>query len=116
MRKSIKGACALIKDQQKLQRLQVILIASISGGTGGGCLADVGYLVRRILREEGLEGASIAGVLVVAASVRKEEEELARANAYVTLLELRHFHDPGCRFPGVKVLDLSPVEGGDDAF
>ncbi len=116
LRKSIKGARALIKDQQKLQRLQVIVIASISGGTGGGCLADVGYLVRRILREEGLESASIAGVLDGAASVRKEEEELARANAYVTLMELRHFHAPGCHFPGVKALDLSPVEGGAALF
>ena len=116
LRQSVKRVCALAKDQQKLERLKVIVIASISGGTGGGCLADVGFLTRRILSEEGLERASIVGVLVVAASVRKEEEELARANAYVTLMELRHFHDPDCRFPGVKVLNPSPMEGGTTLF
>ncbi|MBV8487738.1 MAG: protein kinase, partial [Planctomycetaceae bacterium] len=116
LRQSIQRARALIKDRRELQRLQVIVIASISGGTGGGCLADVGYLIRQTLREEGLERTSLAGVLVAAASVRKEEEELAWANAYVTLLELRHFHDPNCHFPGAKALDLRPTEGGNALF
>jgi hypothetical protein len=116
LRKSIKQVASQITEEEGRQRLQILVVASISGGTGGGCLADVGCLIRRILREEQLECASVAGLLVVASSIRKEQKELARANAYVTLSELGHFLDPSCHFPGVKALGLGPSVGGKSPF
>jgi len=95
---------------------QVVVIASISGGTGGGCFADLGLSIRQIIREERIERASVEGVMILAAGMRKEQRELAQANSYVTLTELRYYLDPNCRFPGVKALGLNAAETGLSLF
>ena len=111
LRQAVRQVGSVIEEETERERFQVLVIASISGGTGGGCLADVGFAIRRILREEGLERVSVVSVLILASNVTKERKELAQANAYVTLSELHSFLDSNCRFPGVKALGLSPTEG-----
>ena len=59
-----------------------------------------------------MERASVEGVMILASGMRKEQRELAQANAYVTLSELRYYLDPNCRFPGVKALGLNAAEAG----
>jgi len=116
LRRSIRQVSSTIDDEEGRLRFQIIVIAGIAGGTGGGCLADVGLSIRRILVEEQLDGATLGCVLIMASSVRRDRKELARANAHVTLSELRHYHDPRCRFPGVEPLGIGPKEEGIELF
>ena len=106
------GRWAGTQDEEGREQFRVIVIASISGGTGGGCFADLGLSIRQILREERMERAAVEGVMIVAPGMRKEQRELAQANAYVTLSELRYYLDPNCRFPGVKALGLRRGRSG----
>jgi serine/threonine protein kinase len=97
-------------------RLRIVVVAGIGGGTGGGCLADLGLAMRALLRGEQLEATSLDAVLILAASVRTEQQELARANAHVTLREFSYFLDPQRRIPGVGALGVVAVEGGEPIF
>ena len=116
LRQAVRQVRSRIDDETARSRFQIVVVASISGGTGGGCLVDVGFAIRRILRDEGLEGIPVVSILIQASSARKERKELAHANAFVTLSELHSFLDTDCRFPGVKALGLSPLEGGSPLF
>ncbi len=116
LRHAIRQMGTPAPDEEGRDQFQVIVIASISGGTGGGCFADLGLSIRQILREERIERASVEGVMILASGMRKEQRELAQANAYVTLSELRYYLDPNCRFPGVKALGLNAAEAGLSLF
>jgi len=116
LRRSIRQVNSTIVDEEGRRRFQIIVIAGIGGGTGGGCLADVGLSIRRILAEEQIDGVTLNCVLIMATSVRKDRKELAHVNAHVTLSELRHYHDPRCRYPGVEALGVAPKEEGIELF
>jgi eukaryotic-like serine/threonine-protein kinase len=116
LRQAIKQMDTSAQDEERRNQFQVIVIASISGGTGGGCFADLGLSIRQILREERMERASVEGVMILASGVRKEQRELAQANAYVTLSELRYYLDPNCRIPAVEALGLDAAEAGLSLF
>src|SRR5262249_1265937 len=79
---------------------QVFLVASVSGGTGGGMLIGLAYAVRQVLAEFNLPGDNLCAVLVHATGHRRTEEELARLNAYATLVELQHFSSATTGYPG----------------
>jgi eukaryotic-like serine/threonine-protein kinase len=116
LRRSIRQVRSTIVDEEERRRFQIIVIAGIAGGTGGGCVADVGVAIRRILAEEQIHGLTLSCVLIMATSVRKDRKELARANALVTLSELRQYHDPRCPFPGVEALGVGPKPEGTELF
>ncbi|HEV3446993.1 MAG TPA: tubulin-like doman-containing protein, partial [Gemmataceae bacterium] len=79
---------------------QIIVLASIAGGTGSGAVLDFAYAVRQVLHEWKMARASVCGILVHATNQRPTEEDLARLNAFVTLNELQHYSQPSCQFPG----------------
>lgn len=79
---------------------QVFLVASVSGGTGGGMVIGLAYAVQQILAELQLPGDNLCAILVHATGQRRTEEELARLNAYATLVELQHFSSPEAAYPG----------------
>jgi serine/threonine protein kinase len=97
--------------------VEVFVVASISGGTGGGMSLDVGYAVRAILDKIGLASTSIIGIMLHATGGDARHCELARVNSFSWLTELQHFQlpnvsypgDPSCGFPahpsGVKPFD-----------
>ena len=105
LRQAIRQMAARTQHQEGREQFRVMVIASISGGTGGGCFADLGLTIRQILREERVEQASVEGLMIVALGMRKEQRELAQANAYVTLSELRYYLDPSCRFRASRLWD-----------
>jgi hypothetical protein len=112
LRHAVTQITSRMDDDSKKRDFKVFVISSIAGGTGGGCLADVGFAVRRILREERQEDTPVEAVLILGASVQREQQELAQASAYATLTELNHFLDPVAAFPGEKALGLVAVEHG----
>jgi eukaryotic-like serine/threonine-protein kinase len=116
LRQAIQQVNRPTSEPSSAGRLRVVVIAGIGGGTGGGCLADVAAAVRGILRDEPLEMTRLEAAVILASSVREEQNELARANAHITLKELSYVLDPDRRIPAVRALGVGPVEGGEPLF
>ncbi len=85
--------------QEVLPAPQVILVASISGGTGGGMLLDAAYAVRKVLADLALADARLTGVLMHSTGRDPHGKLLARANACACLRELQTF-GRGVGYPG----------------
>jgi serine/threonine protein kinase len=90
---------------------QVFVVASINGGTGGGMLLDVAYMVRQILAEKGVQPASPTAILLHAPSQRPSERELALGNAYAALREVHH-----CIFAQKSPANETPVKAHGQPF
>ena len=86
---------------------RVTLVASISGGTGGGMVLDVAYLLRKLLRDRKLSADCLDVLLLHWSSRNTAAHELAVANSFGTLSELTHFCQQG--YPGEAAFGLSPV-------
>ena len=80
--------------------LQVFLIASLCGGTGSGMVLSLAYAVQQVLAEFHLKGDNVCAIVVHATSQKRSEQELAKLNAYATLVELQHFTGFGAVYPG----------------
>ncbi|HIE51539.1 MAG TPA: hypothetical protein EYP85_07240 [Armatimonadetes bacterium] len=83
------GAAAAAQEQG----LNIFVVTSVCGGTGGGMFLDVAYLVRDTLRQVGLLGVSkVTGALVLpGAFPRVADPYNLQANAYAALKELDYF-------------------------
>lgn len=79
---------------------RVFVVASIGGGTGGGMLVDLGFLITRLLKEFQFHSCSPCAILPYTSTAKPTERDLARANAYASLIELNHFSDPQNPYPG----------------
>jgi len=88
---------------------RVFLIASITGGTGGGMLLDLAYAVQQILADLRLSDKGLCGMLLFATDAKPPEQKLARVNACATLRELNHFSRPDVPYPGDPDRGLSPA-------
>lgn len=95
--------------------MRIVVIASISGGTGSGMVADLGYLARHLLARLGLPDDNVYGVLTHATGRNPSAAELATVNAYATLIELNHFGRLGGSYPGEPALHL-PSRRDDPPF
>ena len=78
---------------------QIVLVASISGGTGSGMLLDAAYAVRKVLADLSLSDARLTGVLLHWTGRDPHGKLLARANACACLRELQSF-GRGEGYPG----------------
>jgi len=88
---------------------EVILVASISGGAGGGMLLDAAYAVRKVLADLSLSHARLTGVLLHSTGRSPHDKLLARANTCACLRELQHFGSRG--YPGDADLGLPAFDG-----
>lgn len=95
---------------------RVIVLGSISGGTGGGALLDVAYAVRGELKRQGLADDDVHGVLLHSTPRGNAERDKAIANAYAMLSELNHFGRPGSNFPGEPAFGTPPFHGDNAPF
>ena len=77
---------------------RIVLVASISGGTGSGMLLDAAYAVRKVLADLSLSDARLQGVLLHVTGRNPHDKLLAKANACACLRELQHFSREG--YPG----------------
>ena len=79
--------------------MEVILVAGISGGTGGGSIIDVSYLVHRVMESRNITGYSFAAyilapdVLFNNQGIRSDPviSSRLRANGYASLKEIDYF-------------------------
>jgi len=93
---------------------RVFIVSSISRGTGSGMVLDVGYLVRKILRDLKLSETGVCGVLAHCTGRDPQARELALANSYAFLGELNHYSDVHNAYPGDRACGL-PAFAAEDA-
>ena len=100
---------------------RVILVGSISGGTGSGMMINLAYAVRSVLEQSSAEGYEIAGILARGAgrggcgARSTAGRDLATANACACLVELQHSHRQGV-YHGDPAWALSSTVAGSPAF
>jgi serine/threonine protein kinase len=70
---------------------RVFVVASVSGGTGGGMVLDVAYVLRMLLADMGLSAEGLCGLLLHSTQRNATAKDLAVANAYACLSELNHY-------------------------
>jgi hypothetical protein len=93
---------------------RVYILASASGG-GSGYLPDLGYLVRRLMREAGRPEAPVTALLYCGAPADPATPKSELANTYATLTEVNHFADPAVPFSaqygtnGPRLADEGPA-------
>jgi serine/threonine protein kinase len=95
---------------------RVYLVASISGGTGGGMVLDVAYAVRSILAELNLSEENVYGLLLHSTPRGAGDRDKAIANSYATLGELWHYCRPGHFYPGDRSCGLPAFHGNNSTF
>ncbi len=78
--------------------LEIVLVASLSGGTGSGMLLDAAYTVRKLLSDLSLTEVRLTGVLLHSTGRDPHGKLLARANTCACLGELHRFSRNG--YPG----------------
>jgi len=96
------------------QAMRVVLVSSISGGTGSGMVLDLGYLARHLLAESGFSDDHVCAFLTHSTGRHPHQQEFSIVNAYCTLTELNHFSAPGGWYPGENGLELPPRDAGDN--
>ncbi|MEQ8835662.1 MAG: tubulin-like doman-containing protein, partial [Lacipirellulaceae bacterium] len=80
--------------------VRVVVVSSISGGTGSGMSLDLGYAVRHALQRMGLVDAEVTGIFTHSLGSETRQSELAKVNAYSWLTELQHFCHKDRAYPG----------------
>lgn len=113
---SIAASSATTGQEFREGLLRVMVVASISGGTGGGMSLDIGYAIRTILQKLGVRESRIVGIMMHSTERDARHSELARVNAYSWLSEFNHFEQPKNAYPGDTSCGLPAHPPGVTAF
>lgn len=89
---------------------RIYVVASISGGSGGGMVIDTAYLIRHALQELCLADEGLCGILLYGSGGHGREADLGAANASVCLMELEQFCREG--YPGDEACGLPAFSRG----
>jgi hypothetical protein len=95
---------------------RVVIVVSISGGTGSGMIVDMAYAVRQVLADLDLSTDGLCGVLMHASGKKTAEREMAQINTFATLGELNHYSEEGAFYPGDAEHGLRPCGPGQPPF
>ena len=95
---------------------RVVLLASISGGTGSGILLDLAYQVRTLLTGRGFSDENVHAVLMHSTQRNSKEKDKATSNAYAALSELCHYSRAGNCYPGDRESGVPPFHGNNETF
>ena len=99
-----------------MHQLRVYVVAGVSGGTGSGMSLDVGYAVRAMLQQRGLDDCEVVGVFLHSIGRDAQQNDLARVNSFAWLREYNHFHREGGSFPGDEGCGLPALPAEIKAF
>jgi serine/threonine protein kinase len=75
-----------------------VYVVAGAGGGGSGFLLDLGYSLRRLLKQLRYPEAPVTALLLAGAPDDPATPKTELANVYATLTELNHFTDPAIRF------------------
>ncbi|MCP4853687.1 MAG: hypothetical protein GY903_04250 [Fuerstiella sp.] len=79
--------------------IDVYVVASTTGGTSSGAVADVGLMVRNIAKSTSIPNVDIHGVLLHGTGAIRSATDVQDANTVSTLKELKHLGTPGMGTP-----------------
>ncbi len=113
---SISASNAATGQEFRNGALRVIVLASISGGTGGGMSLDIGYAVRAILPNIGVPETHVVGIMLHSTDRDARRSELARVNAFSWLSEFNHFQQLENCYLGDNSCGLPAHPAGVTAF
>ena len=113
---SLAKSSAAVGQGFRSDAMRVIVVASISGGTGSGMSLDLGYAVRAILQKLGLAHAQTIGLMMHSTGRDARHSELARVNAFSWLTEYQHFQGLENPYPGDVSCGLPAHAAGVAAF
>ncbi len=116
VREALAGVVGRAKRRSPGAVPRVMLVSSISGGTGGGAIPDLAYALRGELKSRGLPDENLEGLLLHSTARSNAERDKARANAYATLSELNHYSRRGAHYPGEPLLETPPFHGDNSTF
>ncbi|MBC8872124.1 MAG: protein kinase [Planctomycetes bacterium] len=85
---------------------RVFIVASTAGGTGSGAVLDLAYVVRELLVEQGVSDDAVYGILAHSTTRKAGERDLALANTYALLMELKHLTHVGGHYAGDDAFHL----------
>jgi hypothetical protein len=105
---ALADAAALSGLGVRSNRPRVVVVAGLAGGTGGGMLLDIAYLLRTRLRRLGYPDPDLEAVLHLPDPAGPVSPQ-AQANVFAALTELNHFSRPDTRF-AAGTEDRSPEE------
>lgn len=115
-------AGSVTRSSETLQRIvrsdsvRVLVVASISGGSGSGMSLDLGYMVRAVLHKLAVSNSHIMGIMMHSTGGDPRMCELARVNSYSWLTEFHHFQQPENGYPGDASCGLPSHEAGIGPF
>ncbi|MCA9072340.1 MAG: hypothetical protein KDA84_25620, partial [Planctomycetaceae bacterium] len=95
-------------------RPRIVLVTSLSGGTGSGMMFDIAYALRGQLSKAGFETDEVDAILLH--STPRKGRDKAIANACAALKELDHFSQRGRYFPGDSYMGISAYHGNNRTF
>lgn len=95
---------------------RVVIVAAISGGTGGGMVFDIAAAVRHSLKQMNFPDAEIVGLLLHATERRVGTRGLALANSHASLQELNHYQRATGGYPGDPACKLPALDPGRGLF
>lgn len=113
---SLTAASIVTGQQIRSEVPRICLIASISGATAGGMLADMAYAVRRVLAELRFYQEGPCAILLHATGQKPTDRDLACINSCATLAELQYFSRPDSCYPEDLERGLTMVGPGIPPF
>lgn len=93
------------QDADCQEPLRICVMSSLHGGTGGALLAEIGFMVRRIMSELGFNHYRICAIASAATTANNSSANLQSAAAISTLSELTYLMD--------RENEVSPLHFGD---
>lgn len=81
------------QDTDCQEPLRIYVLSSLHGGTGGALLAEIGFMVRRILAEQGFSHYRLCAIASAATTTNNASANLHSAAAISTLSELTFLMD-----------------------
>lgn len=112
---SIRSAVQQVASTCPGKSPRVLLLTSISGGTGSGMVLDLAYATRHELRSAGFPEAAVDAVLMYSTPVGAGRDK-AVLNAVATLTELHHYSTQGNFYPGEPLLQIPSFHGNNQTF
>ncbi|MEZ6134765.1 MAG: protein kinase [Pirellulaceae bacterium] len=93
------------QDEECQEPLRIYVLTSLHGGTGSGLLAEVGFLIRRIMSELHFQNFRISAVAAAATTTNSHKTNLPAAAAIACLSELSFLMDPLHETQSIYFLD-----------
>ena len=121
IREFAKGESLTVAARQtgytlRTNRPRAYVIASATGGTGGGMVLDLAYFLKNEFRLAGYVSSPVCGVLLVPPADKTKPKGPALANAYALLREVGHFSTDGVVYQARFDANEPPVTDTEGPF